>query len=156
MNETTPSALLAWESFYVIVGSTAGALTGLQFVVLTLVAESGRVRTRGETMSAFGSPNVVHFCAALLVAAILSVPWGGLAPVGVILAVLGGLGVIYAVIVVRRTMRQSTYVPVLEDWIWHGALPMLAYASLVYAGLSLRGGAAGTLYVVGAAVLLLV
>jgi hypothetical protein len=28
------SALSAWESFYVIVGSSAAALTGLQFVVV--------------------------------------------------------------------------------------------------------------------------
>jgi len=32
------SELAAWESFYVIVGSAAGALIGLQFVVLTLIA----------------------------------------------------------------------------------------------------------------------
>jgi len=152
----TPSVLQAWESFYVIVGSTAGALTGLQFVVLTLVAESGKVRTRGESISAFGTPNVVHFCAALLVASILSAPWGGLAPVGIALAGLGALGVIYSIVVLRRAMRQRTYRPVLEDWIWHAALPMLAYAALVHAGVTLRGGSADTLYVVAAAVLLLV
>ena len=28
-----------WESFYVIVGAAAGALIGLQFVVMTLIAE---------------------------------------------------------------------------------------------------------------------
>src|SRR5205807_4175372 len=31
------SALKEWESFYVIVGSSAGALIGLQFVVVTLI-----------------------------------------------------------------------------------------------------------------------
>jgi len=29
--------LLQWENFYIIVGSSAGALTGLQFVVMALV-----------------------------------------------------------------------------------------------------------------------
>jgi hypothetical protein len=33
------SALSAWESFYVIVGSSGGALIGLQFVVITLIAD---------------------------------------------------------------------------------------------------------------------
>jgi len=33
------SALSGWENFYVIVGSSAGALIGLQFVVITLIAE---------------------------------------------------------------------------------------------------------------------
>ncbi len=39
MHEAIPRPLQAWENFYVIVGSSAGALTGLQFVVLTLIAE---------------------------------------------------------------------------------------------------------------------
>ena len=72
MDETAPSTLRAWESFYVIVGSSAGALTGLQFVVLTLITEAGVIRGSGETLAAFGSPNVVHFCAALLVSAIFA------------------------------------------------------------------------------------
>lgn len=70
-------SLEAWGNFYVIVGSSAGALTGLQFVVMTLIAQTDMARGRGESISAFGTLHVVHFCAALLVAAILSVPWSG-------------------------------------------------------------------------------
>jgi hypothetical protein len=33
------TAIAGWENFYVIVGSSAGALIGLQFVVMTLVAD---------------------------------------------------------------------------------------------------------------------
>ncbi len=33
-------ALTEWENFYVIVGSAAGALIGLQFVVMTLSREA--------------------------------------------------------------------------------------------------------------------
>src|SRR2546422_10073706 len=82
MHEVVESTLKAWESFYVIVGSAAGALTGLQFVVMTLIAEAGAAPGRKESISAFGSPNVVHFCAGLLVASILSVPWSGLCDSG--------------------------------------------------------------------------
>ena len=39
------TALSAWENFYVIVGSSAGALIGLQFVVITLIASHAH-RTR--------------------------------------------------------------------------------------------------------------
>jgi steroid 5-alpha reductase family enzyme len=54
----------AWETFYVIVGSAAGALTGLMFVVIALVAN---VRTSSEPqIDAFGTPTVVHFGAVLL------------------------------------------------------------------------------------------
>ena len=33
------SEIAGWDSFYVIVGSAADALIGLQFVVMTLIAE---------------------------------------------------------------------------------------------------------------------
>jgi len=153
MHETTLLTPQAWEAFYVIVGSTAGALIGLQFVVLTLITESGMIRGTTDTFSAFASPNVVHFCAALLVSATMSAPWSGLGPPGVAVAMAGVCGVVYSVVVLARAMRQQDYKPVLEDWIWHAALPILAYAALVYAGTRLR---TDTLFVVGGAVLLLV
>ncbi|MFZ1072124.1 MAG: hypothetical protein WAO21_01690 [Verrucomicrobiia bacterium] len=37
------TALDGWENFYVIVGSSAGALIGLQFVVITLIKETRTV-----------------------------------------------------------------------------------------------------------------
>ena len=157
MDEFAPMSIKSWESFYVIVGSSAGALTGLQFVVLTMIAEARKARGGGgESIAAFGSPNVVHFCAALLISAICSAPWGGLAPPGIAITLCGVCGVIYSLIVLRRTLRQQEYKPVLEDWIWHAALPLLAYAALVHAGWAVEHGAADTLYVVGAATLLLV
>jgi len=149
-------ALRDWDSFFVIVGSSAGALTGLQFVVLTLIADSPATRGRSDSVSAFGSPNVVHFCAALLVSAIFSAPWNSLGAPGIALAVCGALGVVYSLTVIRRTMLQQDYKPVLEDWTWHCALPLLSYAALVHAGLALGHNRADTLYIVGAASLLLV
>src|SRR5215470_111906 len=104
MDEIVPSPLRAWESFYVIVGSSAGALTGLQFVVLTLISESGRVRGSADTMSAFASPNVVHFCAALLVSAILSMPWHGMPPAGIAVMLCGIAGFVYSIAVIKRAM----------------------------------------------------
>jgi hypothetical protein len=154
MNETVP-LLQEWESFYVIVGSSAGALTGLQFVVLTLITESGAIRGSSETLSAFASPNVVHFCAALLVSAILSAPWHGLGPPGFAIALFGVLGFLYSVTVLRRAQRQKDYKPVLEDWIWHAALPLLAYAALVYGGIRISNRPDAP-YIAGGATLLLV
>ncbi|HEX7078825.1 MAG TPA: hypothetical protein VF363_10405 [Candidatus Eisenbacteria bacterium] len=156
MHEAIASPLEAWASFYVIVGSSAGALTGLQFVVMTLISETMPVRGRGESISAFGTPNVVHFCAALLVASILSVPWGALQPAGVAVAGCGLLGVAYSVIVVRRALRQREYEPVFEDWLWHTFLPALAYVTLLVAGAALARNVADALFVIGAAALLLV
>ena len=150
------SVLRAWEGFYVIVGTSAGALTGLQFVVLTLISEAGMIRGTGDTLAAFATPNVVHFCAALLISAVVSAPWHDAGPLGVTLALTGAVGIVYTVAVMRRARRQRDYRPVLEDWIWHAALPAIAYAALVVAGIRLPGGSAGAPYVVGGVTLLLV
>jgi len=156
MNEAVAAPLRVWESFYIIVGSTAGALTGLQFVVMTLIAEAGAARGRKESIAAFGTPNVVHFCSALLVAAILSAPWTGLRQAGVAVTACGALGVIYSLIVTRRAHRQRGYEPVFEDWLWHTILPTLAYSTLLVTGAVLVRNSADALFFLGAAVLLLV
>ena len=143
-----------WESFYVIVGSSAGALTGLQFVVIALVAES-RARSSSRELDAFATPTVVHFCAVLLVSAILSAPWHGLGAPRLLLAVCGVAGVVYTLIVVRRAKRQTGYEPVLEDWTWHAAIPLAAYAALAAAGLVLKSHPESALFVIGTAAVLL-
>jgi hypothetical protein len=156
MHGLDEAALRAWEGFYVIVGTSAGALTGLQFVVLTLITEAGRIRGTAQTLSAFASPNVVHFCVALLSSAIMTTPWPSPEPLGMVVALMGAGGFLYAIAVLRRALRQSDYRPVLEDWIWHGALPIVAYAGLVLAGALLVRGLSGALFLVAGATLLLV
>ncbi len=52
--------LAKWQSFYVIVGSSGAALIGVQFVMVALIANM-RMRTTAESISAFGTPTVVHF-----------------------------------------------------------------------------------------------
>ena len=47
--------LTEWETFYVIIGSSAAALTGLQFVVIALGAEA-KVLAGEPEMKAFGTP----------------------------------------------------------------------------------------------------
>jgi len=42
------TAIDGWENFYVIVGSSAGALIGLQFVVIALIAEAPIARRIGS------------------------------------------------------------------------------------------------------------
>ena len=74
------SEFAEWDSFYVIVGSAAGALIGLQFVVLTLIAERPPLRA-ADAGAAFATPTIVHFGTALLLSAILRAPWQAAAPV---------------------------------------------------------------------------
>ena len=154
MHDTIEPAFAAWESFYVIVGSSGAALTGLQFVVIALIADSRRANSLSE-IDAFGTPTVVHFCAVLLVSALLSAPWHGLSGASVALGTTGLAGLIYAILVLRRARRATSYKPVLEDWIWHVALPLIAHGTLLGAAIVLARYAEGALFAVAASVLVL-
>ena len=153
MEPAVVSPFAAWESFYVIIGSSAAALTGLQFVVIALGAESRAAR--GPEVNAFGTPTVVHFCAVLLVSATLSMPWHAIANGGLALGTCGVAGLVYTLIVVRRVRGQTAYTPVLEDWVWHVILPIAAYATLLLAALGLELNPPRSLFVIAATALLL-
>jgi hypothetical protein len=144
----------AWETFYVIVGSGGAALTGLQFVVMALVAESRRA-TSPDTIGAFGTPTIVHFCAVLFVASVLAAPWRTLMKPAVVLGLIGAAGIVYIGIITARARRQADYKPVLEDWIWHNALPFIAYAVLLAGAIGLERYAHESLFAVAATSLLL-
>lgn len=154
MEEAAQSPLVAWETFFFLVGSSGAALTGLQFVVIALIAESQRRATTRE-IEAFATPTILHFCAVLLMSAILSAPWHGLSRVAFALGACGVAGVVYGIIVVRRARRQTTYRPVLEDWLWHAVLPLIAYTLLLVASLALTRYPRQVLFVIGATALLL-
>jgi hypothetical protein len=61
---------MTWQNFYVIVGSAAAALVGVQFVVIALIANTRTLATT-ESIRTFGTPTVVHLGGALLVSAII-------------------------------------------------------------------------------------
>jgi hypothetical protein len=119
-----------WESFYVIVGAAAGALIGLQFVVMTLLADKPRLASP-EAGAAFATPNVVHFSAALLLSALMRVPWHSIEAAATGWGIVGFAGLVYLAIVIRRVRSQHTYRPDWEDWTYHVALPLLTYALLL-------------------------
>ncbi len=155
--ETSAHTILSqWENFYVIVGSSAGGLTGLMFVVVALVADSSLPRAP-EAMNAFGTPNVIHFLATLVIAAILSAPWQRLKDPAHLIGFGALAGVVYVLVVLRRVLRQkeSGYKPVLEDWVWHLFLPMIAYTGLFVAAAGLSHDQPWALFVIAAVALLL-
>jgi hypothetical protein len=155
VTELATKQLASWQSFYVIVGSSGAALIGIQFVVMALVADMRRLVTTKDSISAFGTPTVVHLGAALVVSALMCAPWPSLlgASIAIALCGLGGLG--YATIVMRRARRQTDYKPVREDWVWYAVLPCGAYAALAVAALLLRTTSQTALFVIGAAALAL-
>ncbi|HJQ35098.1 MAG TPA: hypothetical protein VJ866_23305 [Pyrinomonadaceae bacterium] len=150
------SPLGGWANFYVITGSSAGALIGLQFVVLTLIANRPVERGAAQASNAFTTPSVVHFGAVLLLSALMCAPWEGLGAVSVLWGLAGLVGMVYVAVTARRMRAQTAYRPVFEDWLFHVLLPLAAYA--VLAGAAFAAGsnnARAALFTVGAVALLL-
>lgn len=155
------TALAAWQNFYVIAGSSAGALIGLQFVVLSLMANRPKGQNNAEAGHAFATPTIVHFGTVLGLSAMLSAPWDavgsgdGVAPAAVLCGVVGVGGIVYALIVIKRMRAQPVYRPEFEDWLFHVVLPMAAYLTLAVSAFATRFRPHEALFGIGFAALLL-
>ena len=148
------SPLADWDTFYVIVGSSAGALVGLQFVVMTLIANRPDLSTP-EAGAAFATPNVVHFGMVLFLSAALSLPWHRTSSAATAWGLVGVGGLIYTLLVIRRMKRQDAYRPVFEDWLFHAIAPLVAYTALLGSAFVARSHTRAALFAVGAATLIL-
>jgi len=124
------SLLAGWDNFYVIVGSSAGGLTGLTFVVVSLITDARRVQPRG--LKLFVTPTIVHFGTVLAIAAFLAMPhlnpltlsWG--------FAAAGIAGLLYVGWIASQIrVPQIQYEPVAEDWIFNVILPALVHGCLL-------------------------
>ena len=154
------SELTEWANFYVILGSSAGALIGLQFVVLTLIAQRPSAPTKdgavpSEAGAAFATPSVVHFGVALLLSAVGAAPWHTMSGVEGCWAIVGVAGAAYTFLVVARVRAQNVYRPVFEDWLFHFFLPLAAYVTLIVSAVVTYWRARPALFCVAAATLLL-
>jgi hypothetical protein len=148
----TPFA--GWENFYVIVGSSAGALIGLQFVVVTLIADIPVAGANLQGGHTYATPTVVHFGAVLLLAGIMTAPWPGVHPATIFWGFMGFTGAVYSVIVLRR-MRRHQYQPEFEDWLFHAILPFTAYAALATSAFTIAFHRQIALFTNGASAMLL-
>lgn len=145
--------LAKWDSFYGIVGSAAGALIGLQFVVMTLIAQTPR--RAADAGAAFGTPTIVHFSIVLLLAALLRTPWETAISTAAAWGLAGFSGFIYQVLVTWRIRKQASYKPVFEDWLFHVVLPLAAYIILTASPFAAPSNPREALFAVGGASLLL-
>jgi hypothetical protein len=145
--------LSAWVNFYVIIGTAAATLIGLMFVVITISSQF-RLPGSSDALGAFNTPNIVHFVSALGVAVLLSAPWPLLWEPLLLLALVGVAGLGYMYVVVRRMHRQQSYMPVLEDRIFHVLLPSSAYGAFIVTALVGAANITPALFMVGAAAVL--
>jgi hypothetical protein len=134
-----------WHDFYVVVGGGAAALTGLVFVVMTLVAARsttfGSDGPSGEGTSVYSTPTVVLFSTAFFISCIAVMPWPTPACPGLFVALLGLLGLIYVARISMRGLRMDGYTADVEDRTWFMAMPFVAYIALTIAGAAIAFGA---------------
>jgi len=148
-------ALAGWNNFYVIVGSSAGALIGLQFVVISLIAEKTISQTDAQAGDAFATPSVVHFAVVLLLSAVVSAPWDGVSAISVLWGLVGLSGIVYSAVVTRRMRTQTAYRPEFYDWFFYVLLPFAAYLMLAASAFMVHSHTRASLFTVAAASLLL-
>lgn len=148
------SPLIAWTNFYVIVGSAAGALTGLTFIAITLVSQT-RQHQAEIGISSFTTPTIVQFGVVLFIAALLGMPWPTVLPPAIALSVVGIAGILYTYWVMRRQRHLQAYTIVLDDLIWYRVCPLVAYAVLFGAAVLLPYRPHPTLFVLGGTMLFL-
>jgi amino acid transporter len=145
-----------WQNFYMLIGTASATLTGLMFVVTTLIAGiDTHVSTLNAAVSAFNTPTVVHFSTVLMLAGIFSAPWQTFSSLSLLLGLLALGMVIYSLIVLRRMWRVPNYQSTLEDWLWYMAFPLLAHVLLIVAAYMLPKSPSSALYIVGSAMMLL-
>ncbi len=156
MQEAALPFLASWQNFYIIMGSAAATLTGLMFVVITLIARvESRLSTLNAGISAFNTPTIVHFCAVLLIAGILSAPWQAFGHLSLVLILSGLAGVIYLIIVIERMRHVPDYRTPLKDWLWYLVFPLIVYIVLIIAAAALPANPALVLYIVSAVMVVL-
>lgn len=128
-----------WEDFYLLIGSAAGALIGLMFVVVTLTAGRGRSETDlGKRF--YTSPIVWHLAVILALSGAAMAPnmtprlfavlAGGLAVLGI------GMGIRCSVGIARWPGAADPAF----DAFWYGVGPTLAYVALAGSAVSIVEG----------------
>ncbi|MEP7074665.1 MAG: hypothetical protein ABI878_02555 [Acidobacteriota bacterium] len=142
-----------WGNFYVVVGSAAGALIGLQFVVLTLISQRPQ-RAQPAAGATFATPTIVHFGSVLFVAALMLAPWRSAASAAIVWGIAGLAGLLYELYITHMIRKQDFYEPALEDWLFHCALPLAAFAILAGSALTAAWRLHESLFAVALSVLL--
>lgn len=148
--------LSAWSSFYIMTGSSAAALTGLMFVVITITAGDRSGNRSSDGISTYSTPTVMHFCAAFLVSALLVAPWHSVVYPAIALGLGGLYGLIYVARITYRAAHLLGYTPDLEDRTWYSIVPFLAYGVIFGGAVALPMLAGKGLFAVGVGVVLLI
>jgi hypothetical protein len=127
--------LHAWHEFYLLVGSSAAALTGLMFVVVSIGPDIIADRPHAG-VRAFVTPTIVFFTTALIVPALMLAPHLTPISLGVLLGLVGFGGLVYLFWVRGHEHWRAQQLDG-EDWVFYIGLPFVAYVLLFAAAVAI-------------------
>lgn len=141
-----------WHEFYLLTGTAAAAFVALLFVAAS-IGVGFLTPDRAAASRVYMSPVVFHFTSVLFLSLVTLIPAHAHLPLGLLIGVNAGVGVVGSAIICRRVISHLE-----ADWIdriAYGAAPLVAYAAIIFAAalLSRKSGLAGD--VLAAAVVLL-
>jgi hypothetical protein len=145
-----------WHEYFFMIGSSAAALIGLMFVVVTLTAGSDRRDTeRGKHL--YTSPIVWHLGVVLLLSGCAIAPTIGPRFFGAIAGAAALLGIAMCcrnAVGIARTRISGAENANFDTW-WYGIVPALAYVGLASAAVGALISAAWAASAVAAALMAL-
>ncbi len=98
----------AWETFYLVLGTSAAALVGVMFIVATLGAEIAFEQVDRGTI-VYQTPTVFHLGAIVAVSALALVPEHLTSIVAALIALPGIGGLAYSVLTIRRMSERYDF-----------------------------------------------
>jgi hypothetical protein len=154
MGPSLAELLHDWHDFYVLVGTASATLVGLMFVAVSIGTsifdEDHRVG-----LTAFITPTVMHFAAALFTCLLVTIPTQSWRTLGGLLGAGGLAGSIYCgKLVFRIFVRQHSKLD-LDDRLFYFLLPLLGYLLALIAAALLLAQSTTSANLIAAAVLTL-
>lgn len=131
-----------WREYYFLIGSSAGGLIGLMFVVTTLtIGRDIRTIERGQKL--YMSPVVSHFAAILLLSGAAIVPNLAVTAFAVLIGLIAIIGIGAGIRITVGILNASDRLTAgwFDIW-WYGVAPTVLYLLLAGVSVALGFGAA--------------
>ena len=145
-----------WSEYFFMIGSSAAALIGLMFIVVTLTA--GRDRQQLETgKHLYTSPIVWHLAVVMVLSAAALAPAIHPTLFGIVTAGLALLGIamgIRSAVGIGRAQLVGPQDNLFDMW-WYGIVPAIVYVALGAAAAAVLAGASWSASAIAAALMAL-
>jgi hypothetical protein len=154
MGPSLAELLHDWHDFYVLVGTASATLVGLMFVAVS-ISTSIFDEDHRMGLTAFITPTVMHFAAALFACLLVTIPTQSWRTLGGLLGAGGLAGSIYCGKLLTRIIVRQQFKLDLDDRLFYFLLPLLGYLLALTAAALLLAQSTASANLIAAAVLTL-